>query len=58
MFQPALFFLAITVLAAIFGFGGVAAAVIADLAQVLFYVAAIMFVLLFLTGLVMGSSLW
>lgn len=58
MFRPALFFLAITVLAAIFGFGGVAAAVIADLAQVLFYAAAIMFVLLFLTGLVMGSSLW
>ena len=43
--------------AAIFGFGGVAAAS-ADIARILFFIAIVVFVVLLVAGLMAGSTLW
>jgi len=47
----ALIFLVVSIIAAVFGFGGIAAAS-ADIARVLFYVFVIIFVVLLVLGLV------
>jgi uncharacterized membrane protein YtjA (UPF0391 family) len=53
----ALFFLVISIIAAVFGFGGIAAAS-ADIARILFFLAIIIFVVLLVAGLMAGSTLW
>ncbi len=57
MLRLALFFLVVSIVAAIFGFGGVAAAT-ADIARILFFIAIVVFVVLLVAGLMAGSSLW
>jgi uncharacterized membrane protein YtjA (UPF0391 family) len=57
MLRLALFFLIVSIVAAIFGFGGVAAAT-ADIARILFFIAIVVFVVLLVAGLMAGSSLW
>jgi uncharacterized membrane protein YtjA (UPF0391 family) len=47
----------ISIVAAVFGFGGISAAS-ADLARILFFVAIVIFVVLLVAGLVGGSTLW
>ena len=57
MLRLALFFLVVSIVAAIFGFGGVAAAS-ADIARILFFIAIVIFVVLLVAGLMAGSTLW
>jgi uncharacterized membrane protein YtjA (UPF0391 family) len=57
MLRLALFFLVVSIVAAIFGFGGVAAAT-ADIARILFFIAIVVFVILLVAGLMAGSTLW
>jgi len=57
MLRLALFFLVVSVIAAIFGFGGIAA-ISADIARILFFIAIVFFVVLLVAGLVTGSTLW
>ena len=57
MLRLALFFLVISIVAAIFGFGGIARAS-ADIAKILFFIAIVMFVVLLVAGLMAGSTLW
>lgn len=57
MLRLALFFLVVSIVAAIFGFGGVAAAT-ADIARILFFIAIVVFVVLLVAGLMAGSILW
>ena len=57
MLRLALLFLVISIVAAVFGFGGTSAAS-ADLARILFFVAIVIFVVLLVAGLVGGSTLW
>jgi len=57
MLRLALFFLVVSIVAAIFGFGGVAAAS-ADIARILFFITIVVFVLLLVAGLMVGSTLW
>jgi uncharacterized membrane protein YtjA (UPF0391 family) len=57
MLRLALFFLVISIVAAVFGFGGVAAAS-ANIARILFFIAIVIFVVLLIAGLVAGSTLW
>ena len=57
MLKLALFFLVISIIAAVFGFGGIAAAS-ADIARILFFLAIIIFVVLLVAGLMAGSTLW
>lgn len=57
MLRLALFFLVVSLIAAIFGFGGIAAAT-ADIARILFFIAIILFVVLLVAGLMAGSALW
>src|ERR1700750_1196453 len=57
MLRLALFFLVVSIIAAIFGFGGVAAAS-ADIARILFFIAIVIFVVLLIAGLMAGSTLW
>jgi len=57
MLRLALFFLVVSILAAIFGFGGIAAAS-ADIARILFFVGIVVFVVLLTGGLMAGSTLW
>jgi uncharacterized membrane protein YtjA (UPF0391 family) len=57
MLRLALFFLVVSIVAAIFGFGGVAAAS-ADIARILFFIAIVVFVVLLVAGLMAGSTLW
>ena len=53
MLRLALFFLVVSIVAAIFGFGGVAAAS-ADIARILFFIAIVVFVVLLVAGLMAG----
>ena len=55
MLRLALFFLVVSIVAAIFGFGGVAAAS-ADIARILFFIAIVVFVVLLVAGLMAGST--
>ena len=56
MLRLALFFLVVSIVAAIFGFGGIAAAS-ADIARILFFIAIVIFVVLLVAGLMAGSTL-
>ena len=56
MLRLALFFLVVSIVAAIFGFGGIAAAS-AGIARILFFIAILVFVLLLIAGLMAGSTL-
>ena len=53
----ALIFFIISIIAAIFGFGGISAAA-ADIARILFFIAIVIFVVLLVAGLMAGSTLW
>ncbi|MBN8875048.1 MAG: DUF1328 domain-containing protein [Rhodospirillales bacterium] len=57
MLKLALFFLVVSLIAALFGFGGIAAAS-ADIARILFFIAIVIFVVLLVAGLMAGSTLW
>jgi uncharacterized membrane protein YtjA (UPF0391 family) len=57
MLRLALFFLVVSIVAAVFGFGGVAAAS-ADIARILFFITIVVFVVLLVAGLMAGSTLW
>jgi uncharacterized membrane protein YtjA (UPF0391 family) len=57
MLKLALFFLVVSVVAAIFGFGGIAAAS-ANIARILFFIAIAIFLVLLVLGLMAGSALW
>jgi uncharacterized membrane protein YtjA (UPF0391 family) len=57
MLRLALFFLVVSLIAALFGFGGIAAAS-ADIARILFFVAIAIFLVLLVAGLMAGSTLF
>jgi uncharacterized membrane protein YtjA (UPF0391 family) len=57
MLRLALFFLVVSFVAVVFGFGGIAAAS-ADIARILFFVTIVIFVVLLVIGLMAGSTLW
>jgi uncharacterized membrane protein YtjA (UPF0391 family) len=57
MLKLALFFLIISLVAAFFGYGGVATAA-AGIAKVLFVIALVIFVILLVAGLMIGSALF
>jgi uncharacterized membrane protein YtjA (UPF0391 family) len=57
MLRLALFFLVVSIIAAVFGFGGIAAAS-ADVARILFFIFIVIFVALLIAGLMAGSTLW
>jgi uncharacterized membrane protein YtjA (UPF0391 family) len=57
MLRLALFFLVISLVAALFGFTGIAV-VAADLARLLFFVFIVIFVVLLFAGLMMGSTIF
>ncbi len=57
MLRLALFFLVVSIVAAIFGFGGIAAAS-ADIARILVFVAIVVFVVLLVAGRMAGSTLF
>jgi uncharacterized membrane protein YtjA (UPF0391 family) len=55
MLRWALTFFIIAIIAAVFGFGGVAAAA-TDIAQILFYIFLVLFLVALLFGLLSGRS--
>jgi uncharacterized membrane protein YtjA (UPF0391 family) len=57
MLKLALFFLVVSLIAALFGFTGISAAA-ADIARVLFFVAIVIFLVLLVAGLMAGSTLF
>ena len=57
MLRLALFFLVVSLVAALFGFGGIAAAT-ADIARILFFIAIVIFLVLLVAGLMAGSTLF
>ncbi len=57
MLRLALFFLVVSIIAAVFGFGGIAAAS-ATIARTLFFIFIVIFVVLLIGGLMAGSTLW
>src|ERR1700756_4148017 len=57
MLRFALFFLVVSLIAALFGFGGISAAA-ADIARILFFVAIVIFLVLLVAGLMAGSPLF
>jgi uncharacterized membrane protein YtjA (UPF0391 family) len=57
MLRLALFFLVVSIVAAIFGFSGIAAAS-AGIARVLFFITIVVFVALLIIALMAGSTLW
>ena len=57
MLRLALFFLVISIVAAVFGFGGISAAA-ADIARVLFFIFIVIFVVVLIAGLMAGSTLF
>ena len=57
MLKLALFFLVISLIAALFGFTGISAAS-ADIAKILFFIAIVIFVVLLVAGLMAGSTLF
>ena len=57
MLRLALFFLVISLVAALFGFGGIAAAS-ADIARLLFFIFVVIFVVLLVAGLMTGATLF
>ena len=57
MLKLALFFLVISLVAALFGFTGISAAS-ADIAKILFFIAIVIFLVLLVAGLMAGSTLF
>ncbi len=57
MLKLALFFLIVAIIAAIFGFTGIAAAAI-GIAKILFFIFVAIFVVLLIIGLAVGSTLF
>jgi uncharacterized membrane protein YtjA (UPF0391 family) len=57
MLRLALFFLVVSLVAALFGFGGISAAS-ADIARILFFIAIVVFLVLLVAGLMAGSTLF
>jgi uncharacterized membrane protein YtjA (UPF0391 family) len=57
MLRLALFFLVVSIVAAIFGFGGISAAA-ADIARILFFIFIVVFLVLLVAGLMAGSTLF
>ena len=57
MLRLALFFLVVSLVAALFGFGGIAAAS-AGIAKILFFIFIVIFVVLLIAGLMAGSALF
>lgn len=57
MLRLALFFLVVAIIAAVFGFGGIAAAS-AEIAKVLFFIFLVIFLALLVAGLMAGSTIW
>ena len=57
MLKLALFFLVVSLIAALFGFTGIAAAA-AGIAKILFFVFIALFVILLVAGLMLGAALF
>jgi uncharacterized membrane protein YtjA (UPF0391 family) len=57
MLRLALVCLVISILAAVFGFGGVVTE-LDDIARIIFFIAIVLFVLLLVAGLTAGNKLW
>jgi uncharacterized membrane protein YtjA (UPF0391 family) len=57
MLRLALFFLVVSIIAAVFGFGGISAAA-ADIARILFFIFIVVFVVLLIAGLMAGGTLF
>jgi uncharacterized membrane protein YtjA (UPF0391 family) len=57
MLKLALFFLIVSLIAALFGFTGISAAA-AGIARVLFIIAIVLFLVLLVAGLMAGSTLF
>jgi uncharacterized membrane protein YtjA (UPF0391 family) len=57
MLRLALFFLVVSLVAALFGFGGISIAA-ASIARFLFFVAIVVFLVLLVAGLMVGSTLF
>jgi uncharacterized membrane protein YtjA (UPF0391 family) len=57
MLKLALFFLVISLIAALFGFTGISAAS-AGIAKILFFIAIVIFLVLLVAGLMAGSALF
>ena len=57
MLRLALFFLVISLVAALFGFGGIAAAS-AEIARLLFFIFVVIFVVLLVAGIMTGATLF
>jgi len=57
MLRLALFFFVVSLVAAVFGFGGISAAT-AGIAKLLFFLCIVVFLALLIAGLVAGTSLW
>ncbi|MDE2516127.1 MAG: DUF1328 domain-containing protein [Rhodospirillales bacterium] len=57
MLRLALFFLVVSIIAGVFGFGGIAAAS-AGIARLLFFIAIVVFLALLVAGLMAGSTLF
>jgi uncharacterized membrane protein YtjA (UPF0391 family) len=57
MLRWALFFLVIAIIAAIFGFGGIASAAV-GIAKVLFFIFIVIFVVLLVAGLLTGKAIF
>jgi uncharacterized membrane protein YtjA (UPF0391 family) len=57
MLRLALFFLVVSLIAALFGFSGIAVAA-AGIARILFFVFLVVFLVLLVTGFMVGSALF
>lgn len=57
MLRLALLFLVISIVAAIFGYGGIASAS-AGIAKILFFIAIVLFVAVLLVGAIGGIGVW
>ena len=57
MFRLALFFLVVSLVAALFGFTGIAVAT-AEIARILFFVFVVIFLALLIAGLMAGAALF
>ena len=57
MLRLALFFLVVSIVAGLFGFGGIAVAA-AGIARILFFIFIVVFLALLIAGLMAGSALF
>ena len=57
MLKLALFFFVVSLVAAVFGFTGIAAAT-AGIAKILFFLCIVGFLIFLVIGLMIGSALW